>query len=185
MIKTFLAAMFVLLLAGAAHAETAKLIQNPPANMPGATLQRKVCYYDAGGFMYHYVIDRGLVTRPCVATIETPFAPVPPRWAVLIKDELEAHDNPWRLCYYGLAYGNLEVERISSRQSCRWTAGREYVPPSPSMGTAELAHEEDAAMGANTNLCFYHLTGASHPARFSHYMVISKYSKCPETFTAH
>jgi hypothetical protein len=177
--------MLTLLLAGAAHAETAMLVKNPPANMPGAGLQKKVCYYDAGGFWYHYVI--GFVTRPCVDTIETPFAPVPARWAVLLKEEREAHENPLTLCYYGLAYGRLEVERISSQKSCRWTAGLEYDPPNPSTGTAELVHEEDAATATNTTpanakICFYHLPAATHPARFTHYMIISKYSMCPKTF---
>lgn len=182
MIRTCLAAMLALLLAGAAHAETAQLVRNP--NILDATSQKKVCYYDAGGFMYHYVIDRRLVTRPCVDSIETPFAPVPPRWAVLIKDEMETHENPWRLCYYGLAYGGVEVDRIPIRESCGWTGGGRYVPPSPPTGTAAFDHEEDAEAGTNAKLCFYHLTGASHPGRFTHYMIISKYSKCPETFPA-
>jgi hypothetical protein len=184
MIKTCLAAMLSLLLAGAAYAETAQLMKNPPT-MPDAAFQKRVCYFNAGGFIYHYVIDRGLVTRPCVDSIETPFAPVPSRWAVLIKDEVEAHENPWRLCYYGLAYGRVEVERISPDKSCRWTAGLEYVPPSPSTGTAVLNHEEDAETGTNAKLCLYRLTGASHTVRFTHYVIISKYSKCLKTFPAY
>lgn len=193
MIKTCFAAMLALLLAGAAHAETATLVKDP--KIPDATRQKTVCYYDAGGFMYHYVIEKRLVTPQwCVDSIETPFAPVPARWAVLLKEEREAHENPLTLCYYGLAYGRLEVEPIPSDKSCRWTAGLEYDPPNPSTGTAKLVHEEDATTAtnataknttpANSKICFYHLLAATHPARFTHYRIISKYSECPKKILA-
>lgn len=167
--RTSIAAILTLLLLGPAHAETAIPVKDPPRNLPGTGVQRQVCYYeDANGFTYHYVIEKRLLPQRCVDSIETPFAPVPPRWAVLLKEEREVHANPLTLCYYGLAHGRLEVERIASRESCRWTAGREYVPPEPSTGTAELVHEEDAttptsATPASAKICFYHLLAATHP----------------------
>jgi hypothetical protein len=184
MIRTSLAAVFALLSLGAAHAETAKQMRNPPANMPGTTLEKKVCYYeDADGFIYHYVIKLGLVPQSCAPSIETPFAPLPPGWAVLLKEEVEAHGGPLRLCYYGLAHGRLEVERSRPNMGCTWTAGHEYDPPTPPTGNADFVHEEDAA-GTEAKVCFFHLPGARHPARFTHYMTISKYSACPKTFEA-
>lgn len=182
MIRTSLAAVFALLSLGAAQAETAKQMRNPPDNMPGTTL--KVCYYkDTGDFIYHYVIERGLLPQSCAPSIETPFARLPQGWAVLIKEEAEAHGGPLRLCYYGLARGRVEVERVSSDHGCNWTAGREFSPPVPSEGLANFDHEEDAA-GTETKICFFHLPRARHPARFTHYMTISKYSACPKTFEA-
>lgn len=188
MTRAFLTAAIAMLSLGAAHAETAK---PRPGNVPGIDPSKKVCYYEASGFTYHYVIELGLVPQSCAMSIETPFAPLPQGWAVLLKEEVEPHGGPFRLCYYGLAHGRVEVERVSSSKGCNWTAGREFSPPVPSEGRAQFDHEEDATSvtthgtaRTNSKICFYHLPAVRHPARFTHYMTISKYSQCPEFFEA-
>jgi hypothetical protein len=179
MIRTSITAILALLLLSTAHAETAKLMRDAPANLPGET--RQICYYEAGGFTYHYV--GGLMTR-CAATIETPFAPVPRDEGVLLKDEPEAHQEPRRLCYYGLSGGRLWVERTAPGLECTWTPSRPLGHPIPPTGKAGLLHEEDAATGAPTKICFYRVGDSSYRERFTHYMIISKYSLCPEYFQA-
>ena len=60
MTRAFLTAAIAMLSLGAAHAETAK---PRPGNVPGIDPSKKVCYYEASGFTYHYVIELGLVPQ--------------------------------------------------------------------------------------------------------------------------
>lgn len=165
-----IAALVAALLLGPAHAGTANLMHD--GEVP-AEQQRLVCYYETDGFMYHYVIDRGYLSRRCVQSIETPFAPVPQGGAVLIKDDIEMHGDPEKLCYYGLAGGRLLIDTVDRRESCPWTP-TEHAPSYLGTGTAVLAHKDSLA---NSTLCFYRSSPSGRP---THYRLISRYSECDQ-----
>jgi hypothetical protein len=93
---------------------------------------------------------------------------------VLLLDEVEVHEYPERLCYYG-AGGRLVVKVQPRYQACTWMAALPYS--SPGAGMADLMRDESSPKG-ETRLCLYRLASSSQP---THYRMISAYSKCPRS----
>lgn len=155
----------------AAHAGTAKFAGSKVER------HRRICYYEFDGFTYHYTITNqtiGAFVTTCADSLEVPFHSRGRSWAVLIHDELEVHDWPKRICYYGMD-SHLFVVPIDRYATCNWVIEKDPIHES---GIATRI-EEKRRVETATKICIYELDAKFGTSKY--YKAISVYSDCPPT----